>query len=329
MLALFRTNQLSNGILFLFYAIFLRSATYFFPELRLEATDDGGIFNSWILGAFGESWWALEIFTLLLLSVQAFLVAYMIYEFRLAKEVSLFAGVFYILLNCCLQWFLPLSGVTIANTFLIFALYSVLQTYRVPSCSNTIFNIGFWISVSTFFEISNFVFLIFAVFGLNLMRALKLKELITILIGFLVPYALTAVYFFWNDQYVYFIKNHIHKYLDLSLLSLFSNIWVNGTVVFFGLSIAFHILNSGEYNKKKSIQAQKRISVFYVFMLMSLFTIFFQSQTDVTNLLVLTIPLSIFMGFAFINFSKNMSNALHWVLLFIVIALHFRPVIFG
>lgn len=329
MLGLFKTNQLSNSIMFLFYAIILRSATYVFPELRLPAIDDGGIFNAWVLGVFGESWWALEIFTVLLLSVQAFLVAYMIYEFRLDKEVSLFSGVFYILLNCCLQWFLPLSGVIVANTFLIFALYSILLTYRVPSCSGTIFNIGFWIGVSTFFEISNFVFLVFAVFGLNLMRALKLREILTVLVGFLVPYLLAAVFFFWNDQYVFFVKNHIHKYLDLSLLSLFSNVWVNGTVVFFGLLIAFHILSSGEYNKKKSIQAQKRISVFYVFMLASFFTIFFQAQTDVTNLLVLTIPLSIFMGFAFINLSKNMSTTLHWVLLFLVLAMQFRPVIFG
>lgn len=329
MLGLFRTNQLTNGILFLFYAIILRSATYFFPQLRLAALDDGGFFNAPILGLFGSNWWALEIFTVLLISIQGFMVAYMIYEFRLAKEVSLFAGVFYILLNCCLQWFLPLSGVMIANTFLIFAVYSILLTYRVPSCSATIFNIGFWIAISTFFEISNFVFLVFAVLGLNQMRALKLKELLTVLVGFLVPYILVAVYFFWNDQYVFFVKNHIHKYLDLSLLSAYSNIWVNGTVAFFGLSIAFHLLNSGEYNKKKSIQVQKRISVFYVFMLTSFFTIFFQAQTDVTNLLVLTIPLSIFMGFAFINLSRNFGTALHWALLFIVLALQFRPIIFG
>jgi len=328
-LVLFRTNQLSNGILFFFYAIILRSATYFFPELRLAALDDGGFFNSWVLGVFGENWWALEIFTVLLISLQGFLVAYMIYEFRLAKEVSLLAGVFYILLNCCLQWFLPLSGVLIANTFLIFAVYSILLTYRVPSCSGTIFNIGFWIGVSTFFEISNFVFLVFAILGLNLMRALKLKEILIVFVGFVVPYMLTAVYFFWNDQYVFFVKNHLHKYLDLSLLSIISNIWVNGTVVFFGLLIAIHLLNSGEYNKKKSIQVQKRISVIYAFMLVSFFTVFFQTHTDVTNLLVLTIPLSVFMGFAFINLKKNIATALHWVLVLILLTLQFRPIIFG
>lgn len=329
MLALFRTNQLSNGLLFLFYAIILRGATYVFPDLRLPPIKDGGFFTAEIINLFGEGFWPLEIFTVLLISFQGFLLAYIIYEYRLDKEVSLFSGVFYILLNCCIQWFLPISGVILGNTFLILALWAILMTYRVPSCSATIFNIGIWIGLSTFFELSNFVFLIFAVFGLNLMRALKLKEIITVFVGFLVPYILVAVYFFWNDQYAFFIKNHLYKYLDLSFVSIISNVWVNGAVVFFLLMAGLHVLNSGEYFKKKSIQAQKRISVFYGFMLASFFCLFFQSQTDVSNLLVLTIPLSIFTGFAFTNLSKNFSSTLHWVLLAIVLALQFRPIIFG
>ena len=328
-LSVFKTNQLSNGIFLLFYAIALRSAIYIFPELRLPAVNDGGFYTNWVVSFLGNGFWITEIFTVLLLFIQAFSLSFIIYEFRLAKDVSLFAGVFYLLICSCAQWLLPISGVVIGNTFLIFAIYALLKTYRVPSCADTIFNIGLWISISTFFELSNIVFLVFAIFGLNFMRALKLKEILAILAGFFTPYVLVGVYHFWFDQYGVFTQNHFGSYLDLSLLTIISNQWINVAVVFFGILMTYHVVFSNEYFKKKNIQVQKRVSVFFLFMLVSFFTIFFQTSTDVTNLLVLAIPLSIFTGFAFIEMKSTTATSLHWVWLVLILVLQFRPIIFG
>ncbi len=328
-LSVFRTNQLFNGILLLFYAIALRSAIYIFPELRLPVVNDGGFYTNWVISFLGSGFWAAEIFTVLLLFIQAFSVSFIIYEFRLAKEVSLYAGVFYLLICSGAQWLLPISGVVIGNTFLIFSIYALLKTYRVPSCADRIFNVGFWISISTLFELSNVVFVVFAVFGLNFMRALRLKEILTIIVGFLTPYLLLGVYHFWFDQYGVFTQSHFGSYLDLSFFTVVSNQWINVVVGFFGLLIAYHSVFSNEYFKKKNIQVQKRVSVFFLFMLVSFFTIFFQASTDVTNLLVLAIPLSIFTGFAFIEMKATTATSLHWIWLVLILVLQFRPIIFG
>ena len=329
MLSVFRTNQLSYNILLLFYTILLRSTTYIYPDLRQNPVNEGGFYTNYLIETLGSGFWINEIFIVLLLFFQAVWINYMIYEFRLAKEVSLYPGVFYLLICSNGLWLLPLSGVIIGNTFLIFAISTLLKTYRVPSCADVIFNIGFWVAISSFFELSNIVFLGFAIFGLNFMRAIKLKEILIVLVGFFTPYLLVGVYFFYFDKLGLFVQSHFGEHLSLSLLTINNNLWINISVAFIGLLLAYHILSYGEYFKKKNIQVQKRISVFFLFFLTTFFGIFFQTNTDATNILVLAIPLAIFSGFAFVDFKQRTASSLHWIWLVLVIVLQLGPKIFG
>lgn len=324
----FRTNQLTNAFFFIFYIALLRCSGYFFPELRLEATPSGGVWTQEVF-EFIQGYWSREALMVLLLSVQAFFLTYLVAEHRMTKEMTLFTGVFFLLISASSIWFLPMSGIVFANTFLIFALWAMLNTYRVPACADTIFNIGFWIAIATFFEMSYFVFLIWGIFGLNFMRALKLKEILTILAGFFTPYFLISVYFFWNDKFEYFIQEHIYKNISLPSIAVFDNLWLNIGVGFVLLLVAISVLSAGTYFKKKNIQVQKRISVIFLFMLVSGFTLLLQPQIDASSVLVLLIPLSIFIGFNFVNLPRQTASAIHLVWIVLVIVLQFRPVIFG
>lgn len=328
MLKFFRTNQLTTSFLFILYLVLLRGSTYVFPELRIVPSTDGGYFTEILMGLF-NGFWSREIAMVLLLSLQAFFLSYLIMEHRLSREVSLFSGVFYLLLSASSLWFLPFSGVIVANTFMIFALWAILNTYRIPNCADTIFNIGFWIAIATLFEVSYFVFLIWGIFGLNFMRALKLKEILTVLAGFITPYILLSTYFFWIDKYSFFWKEHLYKNISITQFAFFDNLWLNIGVGIVMLCTLIAVLSSGEYLKKKNIQSQKRIGVIFLLMLISLGTVIFQTNLEATTVLVLLIPLSVFMGFTFINISRQAASSIHLIWIVLIIAIQIQSVIFG
>lgn len=329
MLALFRNNQISNSFLFLFYLLLFRGVSYFAPQLRKDSVFDGGYFSEIMGSWFGDSFWLQEGFTIFLLLFHAILLTYIVMEHRLGKDVSLFPGLFYLLIMSSSIYFLPTSDVLLGNTFLIFALMAILNTYRIPSCADTIFNIGFWIGISTFFNLSNVVFLVWAVFGLNFMRALKLKETLIVIAGFCVPYFIVMAYYFWNDQFVSFVQGHFYKYLGFTDFYLTGNLGVNIAFGFLMLIIIMTVMNSGEFFKKKSIQVQKRIGVFFLFLLASLFTIFFQHQLGVTDALVAAVPLSAIVAFFMLDLKKRTAEAVHWVWVIGVLVLQLRPIFFA
>lgn len=329
MLSLFRSNQLTNSFLFFFYLLLLRGLTYFFPELRKDSVFDGGYFGEVVSDWVGSNFWMQEGFTIFLLMSQAFVLTYLVMEHRLARESSLYPGVFYLLIMSSSIYFLPLNDVLLGNTFLIFAIWAMLNTYRVPACADTIFNIGFWIAIATFFNMSYIVFLVWAIFGLNFMRALKLKEILMIFVGFLVPYILILTYYFWNNQFIAFVQGHIYKYLSITDFYLTEDLGVNVAFGFLMLLVIMISFNSTEFFKKQGIQVQKRISVFFLFMLLCFFTVFFQNQLGITDALVLAIPLSVMVGFIIGDMKKGTAEATHWVWLIVVLVLQLRPIFFA
>ncbi len=329
MLSLFRNNQISNSFLFLFYLLLFRGVSYFAPKVRKDSVFDGGYFSEILGGWFGDSFWLQEGFTIALLLFHAVLLTYIVMEHRLGRDVSLFPGVFYLLIMSSSIYFLPLNDVLLGNTFLIFALIAILNTYRVPSCADTIFNIGFWIAISTFFNLSNVVFLFWAIFGLNFMRALRLKEILAVLVGFCVPYILAMAYYFWNDQFVSFVQGHFYKYSSITDFYLTENLGVNVALGFLMLIVVITVTNSGEFFKKKSIQVQKRIGVFFLFLLTSLFSIFFQHQLGITDALVAAVPLSAIVAFFFLDLKKRTAEAAHWVWVIVALVLQLRPIFFA
>ena len=61
-------------------------------------------------------------------------------KFRMASSVSLFPGLFYVLLVSMLPEFLTLSPALLANTFFIIAIWELFETYRKNEVSGNIVN---------------------------------------------------------------------------------------------------------------------------------------------------------------------------------------------
>ena len=185
MLGIFRTNQLAANLLLIFYVILLRGSGLFVTE-AYEPTS-AGVLSDFVYGYVGTSGWLPNLVALFLVLLQALLLNVLAARFRVSKEVTMFPGVFYILLMSTVPEFFHLSPMLMGNTFLILAVSSLFNAYKKSSMADSIFNIGLWIGVAILFYYSNFIYLFLSILGLATIRNFRVNEFFMVLIGGIVP----------------------------------------------------------------------------------------------------------------------------------------------
>lgn len=330
MLSFFRTNHLAISALLVFYAAVLHLPTLLSPEkVALPASAHAGIWGVWVYEQTGYQGLIPAILTIILLLVHAILINTMVSNNRLASVVSLFPGLFYILIASSLPDFLSFSPIHIANTFYILALWALMGTYKQPTCADRIFNIGMWLGIASLFYPLYLFFFLVAFIGLNILRAYKIREWLMVVSGIAVPYILVAVYCFWKDSLDVFIKLQFEEPFQLFNFANQSGWehWVG--LAFFAFLILIALGSFGLYNFKMQLQVQKKISVLYWALLISGLSVFIQKGAGTEHLLVAAVPLGIMLSFNFINMSARWAEMLHLVLLVLILCWQYKDYFIG
>ncbi|MEZ5055690.1 MAG: hypothetical protein R2879_01500 [Saprospiraceae bacterium] len=325
MLSIFRTNQLLTGFLYIFYLVILRLPGYIFPELRVQSSYTGGYFSNWLESLFGSGFWWLEIFLIVLLVVQAFLINVMVQEHRITKEVTLFPGLFYLLIMNSDPAFFQASGPIIANSFLIFAMWQMMDIYRKPACADSIFNIGLSIGISSLFYFSTIVLILWVILGLNTLRAFKIKEFLIFLAGMLTPYLLAMTWFFWTDQLQDFTGQHFSNHFGFNGIPYIDSLmdyWVNLLVLILVVTV---FLSGRIYFMKQNIPIQKKITISQWMLFFLLISIFVQFNFEWEHWMILGLPLGLFISMNFLHWKKGFAESVHFVWVVIILFLQFYP----
>jgi len=322
-LGFFRTNQLAANLFLIVYVLILRAAGLF--AVQEWEPGSSGILSQLVYGWTGVQGWIPDLVALVLVLLQALLLNVLSARFRISREVTMFPGVFYILLMSTLPDFLHLSPILMGNTFLILALSNLFKSYKKSSTADSIFNVGFWIGVAGLFYFSNFVFLLLAIIGLATMRNLRFNELLMVLVGGIVPLflggALAYAFGDWGSFYQTTFLEH-RGFLSFEKITHWRS-YV--PLVLFGILTILSFLSFSIYSQKQSIQAQKSIQVLYYFIIIAALTIFIQRGIRLEQLLLLAIPLSLMLPLNFLNFKKKeIGSGLHLVWLIGVLFLQYR-----
>ncbi|MEM9918027.1 MAG: hypothetical protein AAF990_08025 [Bacteroidota bacterium] len=326
MLSLFRTNQIVANFLLLFYAVFLRFSVFWVAP-SFEPTFNG-VLGEYTIRSIGTLGVFPFILGVILLSLQALLINITISRYRTAGELSLFPGLFYILLASSFPEFLFLSPALIANTFYILALMEMMHTYKNNAAAGRIVNAGFWIAIGSLFYFSHIVFLILAFSALGILRAFRLKEAIMVIIGFAVPYVIANVYFFWTDQWSMFWQQQFvntWSFLDVSRLSIQGDQLFR--LIFLVLITLVALLSFRRYTVKKKIQVQKNINIIYWALFWGALTFLFQADIQYDHFLILLPPLGILLSINFLQMKPPTAESLHLLLYVGIIVSHFLPLL--
>jgi hypothetical protein len=326
-LSIFRTNQLPTGILYIVYLVLLRLPGYIFPDLRLQSTYVGGYFARMVEGWFGSSYWALEVFILVLLIVQAFLINIMVQEHRISREVTLFPGLFYLLIVNSVPGFFQATGPLIANTFIIYALWQMMAIYRKPACADSIFNIGLAIGIGSLFYFSLFSLAIWGLLGLNTLRAFRMKEFLIFLSGIIVPYILGFTWFFWTDKAGLFYQNHFQAHFGFNGIPYVDSLmdyWVNGLMVILVLTV---LLSGRVYMLKQNIPIQKKITIVQWSLLFLILSLVIQLNFEWEHWIITGVPLGVFISMNFFHLKKGVAESLHMLWFVAILFLQFFPLL--
>jgi uncharacterized protein DUF6427 len=323
-LSLFRTNQIAFNLLLIVYIFLVRGSGLLVTPVAEDLAGQG-VLSDWLNGLWGTTGPTAISVGIALVFLQALLINIVVAKFRMATTVSLFPGLYYALLSSMFPEFLALSPALLANTFFILALWELFETYRKNNVAGNIFNVGFWLGIASLFYFSEVVFLVLAFIGLNVLRAFKVKELLMLWIGFLVPYVISMVYFFWNDELGFFFQNYIlgkFSFLDFQFLNSLESYIKLGIITALGLVVFFSF---NDYYAKKNIQAQKNITVLFWALFIAAVSFLFQSNIQFFHLLIFTVPLGILLSFNFLKLSPPIAEAIHLLLFIAVLIWQFNP----
>jgi len=311
-LSLFRTNQALANIFVLIYLMVLRLSTFIHPKIDIPKGQ--GIMSVWVYDWITPNSIGAQIVALLLVFIQAVLVNQLVGRYRLTGEGTLLPGVFYCLVASFTPEFLSLSPLLMGNTFLIIAVYNLFAVYKNVRCADTIFDIGLWIGVASLFQFSFSILVIWAIVGLAILRSISLKEIMMVILGFLVPNFLMGVYLYYNNSLPSFFQNHIAEnigflhMLDKSLPLDYIKIGIIGVL------ILITVLTSGRFFSKRNMAAQKYISILFWLMFFAATTLLVQSNFHMGHLVIFAIPLGILLALTFINIPPAIAEALHTLL---------------
>ncbi len=323
MLSFFRTNQLAFNIFLIFYTILLRCSSFITPA-QDWVPQKSGVLGIWISVLCADFSGIAFIIGILLVFLQGMLINVMIARFRMSNEITLFPGLFYILLASAIPEFLYLSPLLIANTFFIIVLFELFESYRKKSIVGNIFNVGFWLGVASLFYFSEIIFVLLAFFSSSILRKFRLKELLIIAIGFMVPFILASVYYFWYDQFSWFWETQFTNnigFLDFDIKSS----WETYTKIgFFIILLIVVFFSFGNYMSRKNLQVQKNISILYWALFFGFLSIFIQADIRLVHLLIFVVPLSIFLSFNFSTMRQSLAEAVHFILLVGILLMQFK-----
>jgi len=322
LLSIFRTNQFFANAFLILYVLLIWSPAFVFQQ-ELVVSEGAFLFDSLsqYLPAAGSlaNYIIAAVFALL----QAVLLNVMVSRYRLTEEITLFPGLFYLVLMGFSSSFWTVNPLLIANFFLLFAIVELVETYKEYSSADRIFNIGLFIGLASLCYFSYIIFLIFAWIGIGIVRAIQWKERLILIFGFICPYFLVCTYQYWQNELDSFIHNDIMVNLQLLSFSAHDglNLWITTGLV--GLMILVSIFSYKSYTYKKKIKIQKIIDILYWVLAVSALSLLIQTQINVQHFQILLPILAIFVSINFVQMSRQWSNLLHLFLLVGVLIWHY------
>ena len=326
MLTFFRTNQPLANIFLLVYLGVVRLSTFIHPLPVVPKSQ--GILTEWMYAELPPtSFWA-QLAAFLLVFVQAVFINITISRYRVSNENTLLPGLFYCLITALLPDFLPLSPALLANTFIIIALFYLFEVYKNTQASTRIFDVGFWVGVAGLFHFSYTFYFFWGILGLGILRGLRLQELLMFILGIITPFFLFSVYLFWTDRFPYMYK-HFADNLGFFSFVKYSNAAAYVKLGIVSLLIAVVVLANNQFSTKRGISVQKFLSCIYWMLLVGGITTLFQTNVDLSHLLIISVPLSILLTLLFQRASIAIAEVLHMLLLVTSLILQFEYLLAG
>jgi len=231
----------------------------------------------------------------LLIVVAAYLVYQISVEEELVDKTNIYSLFLFLCINlvCCHSKQIVSQFIT--NGFYLYSVLRLIGTYRKDNVLSDLFVASFWLSASAFITTLSIIYFPLFLIGWLVLRPFNLKELATIILGFLAPlfmFECVAYLTNFNQWYFIFATKEFFNSLKYPQMSEYYYAILALLSVLFSVSIIYLLLTGmGNTVKKQKIRGILLWSMFF-----SLFNLFAGGSNSTSILIILSFPLSVFIG---------------------------------
>lgn len=296
MTGIFRTNQILIN-LFLFPIAFI----FFINNWEFEA----GI-------------------VLFVLVMQSIYINHLFQKHRLNTDTHQFSGLFSFLLSVLLFYSNLNWEIILVNSLLLIAISILLNGDRQGIYAGNLLNIGLLLGISIIIiPPMGFMLLVFF-YGLNRLRAYKIVERIQVITGIVLVIFYGFLYYFLTNR-----LDHIQfpNFLELDLgITSYNQIELGVFGLYFFIFLVV-VLSFGLYTRKKNILIQKKMAIFYVWVLISIINWILTNPKSIDKLSIISLPLGILIGQNFYVWPKWIGELFFWLILGVGVFLNLKILI--
>jgi hypothetical protein len=157
---------------------------------------------------------------LILIILESVMLNYILNKFEIMAKKTVMPAIFYCLLMSCCKPLIHFYPLIFTNFFILIALLKIGHSYRMDEAFTTIFDASFFIAMASLFYFPAIIIYPLIWVALIVIRPFVWREWIISMIGLMLPYFFTFVFYFWFDKVNFLLFDKIFFPSSDALLSL-------------------------------------------------------------------------------------------------------------
>ncbi len=315
MLELFRRNQIQYYIFVLLYVILV--SVPFLIQTSGPFEHKGGYLYGSLLPFINDYTIVSKALGFIILMTQVVFLNRMANLHNLTIKTSLMPGVFYALFLNYYPEFITFIPEAIANLFVIFSLINLMDMDIRKRKAHKIINASFWIALASLFYPICILYLIVMVIIMQLLTNVKIKDLLFMLFGSIMPYYAYGTFVYLNSG-----SEGIKALMSQNIeIFSFDYSWLSDPMTILKISIFAIILllvvgSMGSVTRSLHVQFRKKLNAVYIILIGSIVIAAFGAETGISNLTLLFPTLSILLTAGILRLENTQfAEIIHFILL--------------
>lgn len=314
MIGLFRQKSPANIILLLVFGVLIKWPMFMHPHIPAVAKNDGILYRGileMLETAGRKAPLIYPLIAFILHFLQAVLFNRLVNYYRMMSRPNFLAGMCYMLVTSLFPEWNVLSPALLVSPVLILIFSILLKIHNEQRVAGTVFNMGLYIGIASLIFFPSVLFVIWCLFGLLIMRPLKLNEWVLCIVGVTVPYYFYSAWLLIAGGWSF---NKLIPGVSFTLPAFNQSVWLAGS----GILLAVLFLIGGYYIqdnlRRMLIQVRKGWSLILLWLLFALFVPFINAANGFETWVLAAIPFAGFHACAYFYMSpKWLSAVLFWI----------------
>ncbi len=315
-LKLFRKNQFMRSLLLLPVALLLNLNVLLNPSIEFPVYNDliDPYLQDFYLNMPITHWLVLS----LLFFTKAVLLNRLVIINRLSNTITLYPGLFLIVLMSAFPIFEFVSSVSVALLAFILLLSNLMYINARTSVVNKIFNVGLYLGLMMILVLPNLLFFFMIIISISWLTSLKQRTIFNLLNGVLLPFLFASLYaLLWDLPFGDVTTNYSDQF-GIGNISIPESLESWLIVVLTSLYLLIVLITYNTVVSKKSIQSVRKINVITVSIVFILLIHVISGLPSKHNLILLTPVFAYYTAEGVLKFKRESNAELILILLVIL-----------